>query len=236
MVDRQEAYRQLVTARKACRSCAGLVNASAIQHGEFDAEDIGAWTRWLGDLTARVMVVGQDWGDQRAFIRQAGVDVQHNPTNQMLRELLASVGITVPDVGMATGPAGVFATNAILCLKDAGSQSAVRTQWFAECGPRFLRPQVELIRPEVVVCLGERAYAATLSAFGLPVHRNWRDAVDGHGIALPCGSVAVAVYHCGRRILNTHRKRATQFNDWERVARLLQRGSPPEAPDTPVRS
>jgi uracil-DNA glycosylase len=40
-------------------------------------------------------------------------------------------------------------------------------------------------------------------------------------VQLPNGSVLVPVYHCSRRILNTHREIATQLKDWKRVAQAL---------------
>jgi uracil-DNA glycosylase family 4 len=210
----------MVSARKACRRCEGLVNASALRDGDFDSSEIGPWTRWLGDLGASVLIVGQDWGDQRAFEKLEGMN-DPSATNRMLWKLLASIGVDVPDVGIAAGSSGVFLTNAILCFKDHGCQGPVRTEWFRECGTRFLRPQIELIKPRVVICLGERAYAAVLSAYGLPAYTSWRAAVEGPGILLAGGSVAFAVYHCGRRILNTHRNQTAQFKDWQRVAVAL---------------
>jgi uracil-DNA glycosylase family 4 len=219
MDDRNTRYRAMVAGRKACKCFSGLVNASALR---FDSDEIGPWTRWLGDLDARVLVVGQDWGDEHAFEKQKDLDSPNSATNRMLRELLASVGVPVPDVGVAAGPSGVFLTNAVLCFKDQGCQAPVREEWFQACGPRFLRPQIELVNPRVVICLGERAYGAVLSAYDLPAHPNWRRAVEGPGVMLAGGPVAVAVYHCGQRILNTHRKRDAQFEDWKRVAAVLR--------------
>jgi len=230
MDDRATRYRALVSARRACRRCMGLVNASAVRNGEFDSAEIGPWTRWLGDLSARVLIVGQDWGDRRSFEKQEGRDVAHSATNRMLRELLASIGVQVPDVGVAAGPSGVFLTNAVLCFKDQGCQGPVRDEWFRTCGTAFLRPLIELLSPTVVICLGERAYGAVLSSYGLPAQTSWRAAVEGPGTPLPKGPTAFAVYHCGRRILNTHRKRDPQFRDWQRIAAVLNdaqaRGGP----------
>ena len=216
----------MVSARKACRQCEGLVNASALQGGAFDSAEIGPWTRWLGDLQARLMIVGQDWGDQRAFETQKGLDTARSATNVILRELLASIGVQVPEVGVGSGPAGVFLTNAVLCFKDHGCQGPVRPEWFEACGSRFLRPQIEIVNPRVVVCLGERAYRAVLAAYELPMYRRWRAEVEGPGLTLPGGPRAVPVYHCGRRILNTDRKRDEQFRDWQRIAAVLTRPSP----------
>src|SRR5216684_2822484 len=114
------------------------------------------------------MVVGQDWGDRRAFEKQLGRDRLDNATNRMLGKLLASIGIAVPETDAAAASSRVFLTNAILCLKDQGCQAPVRREWFQNCGTRFLRPQIELINPQVVVCLGERAYGAVLNAYHYP--------------------------------------------------------------------
>ncbi len=221
MDDRATRYRTLVSARKLCRQCEGLVNASMICNGDLDSGEIGPWTRWLGDLHARVVVVGQDWGDQRAFEKQHGRDLPNSATNQMLRRLLASVGVDVPEVGVAAAPSGVFLTNAALCFKDRGCQGPVRSVWFQLCGTSFLRPQITLIQPRVVVCLGERAYRAVMFAYQLPADVAFLSAVEGPGSSLPGGPIAFPVYHCGRRILNTHRNEEAQFKDWRRIATAL---------------
>lgn len=223
ILERPRRYEALVEARKACRLChdLGLINASEVRGGRFDSSQIGPWSGWLGDLEARIMVVGQDWGDQRAFEKQAGLDSPRSATNRTLRELLASIGIDVPDIGPAVSP-GVFLTNSVLCFRrDGGCQGPVRRQWFQNCGTQFLRPQIELVNPQAVVCLGERAYGSVLQAYQLPPVRNWRAAVEGPGLALGGGPTAFAVYHCGQRIMNTHRKRESQFEDWKRIGVAL---------------
>lgn len=202
-------------------SGSGLVNASAVRDGVFDSDHMSPWTASFGDLHARVIVVGQDWGDQRAFEKQAGRDWPSSATNRMLRTLMASAGLAVPDTGQGES-SGVFLTNAVLCFRTAGGcQGPVQSQWFQNCGSRFLRPQIELINPGAVVCLGQRAHGAVLAAYGLPPARNWRAAVEGAGVALPGGPVAYAVYHCGQRILNTHRNQIAQHRDWKRIGEMI---------------
>ena len=172
-----------------------------------------------------VMVVGQDWGDQRAFEKQGGRDSPRSWTNERLRELLAQAGFAVPAVG-PNESSGVFLTNAALCLrKEPGCQGSGNPKWFKNCGPQFLKPQIELIWPKVVVCLGRRAYAAVLAAYDLPPFRDWRAAVDGPGIKLAGGPLAFAVYHCSQVIWNTHRKEPEQLQDWKRIGIAIARMS-----------
>ncbi len=218
---KEEAYRVLVQRRKACRLCSGMENPSDVSAGSFDSDQIGPWTRWLGDLNAEVMLVGQEWGDRAAFLRQQGLDSPNSATNRLLRELLASVGVEVPEASDGTADVGVFLTNAALCLKDQGCQGPVRSDWFTNCGEHFLRPQIELVRPKVVITIGERAYRGVTHSFGIAGPKRFRDAVEGPGIELPNGSLLVPVYHCSQRILNTHRQTAQQFLDWARVKAYL---------------
>lgn len=167
------------------------------------------------------MVIGQDWGDQRAFEKQQGGNLAYSATNDVLRELLESIGLTVPKPTESCASSRVFLTNAVLCFKDHGCQGPVRDQWFENCGQRFLRPQIELLNPKIVVCLGERAFRAVLDAYGMRLSIDFRTAVEGPGIALSDHSTAFPVYHCGRRILNSHRSREVQFRDWQRIKPLL---------------
>jgi len=150
----------------------------------------------------------------------------------MLRELLDSIGVQVPDVCVTSEPHGVFLTNAVLCFKDGGDQASVRPGWFEVCGRQFLRPQIELISPRVVVCLGQGAYEAVMSAYELQPYSTFRDAVDGPGVPLPGGPIAFAVYHCSQASLNMNRDREAQLKDWQRIEAVLHRSPSSVTPAT----
>ena len=116
------------------------------------------------------MVVGQDWGDVSYFVRHGGRDVARNPTNQALVELLEEAGVTVKPLGSPDLAHVAFFTNAILCMKSGGLQGGVRRGWFQSCGC-FLRRQIEIVRPKVVICLGEQACRSVYGSFSLPTKR-----------------------------------------------------------------
>ena len=204
------------------------MNPSACCGGAHDSEEIGPWTRWQGRLDAELMVVGQDWGDVDYFTEHAGLDESKNPTNRRLRTLLAEAGFAVADVGMAEGRGNVFLTNAVLCLKSGGLSGPVNADWFRECGPAFLRPQIELVRPRAVVTLGERAYGALMRAFGLqPI--KFREAVEApRPVELLPGVAYFPVYHCSPRVLAGTRTLARQREDWRRIGAWLGRVPVPD--------
>lgn len=217
-------YTELVTARKACHLCSGLTNPADVEGGRFDSQHIGAWSLWQGNLDAGLMVVGQDWGDTRYFVRREGREGPRNPTNLALVELVGIAGISIGDPGSAVGRDIAFFTNAVLCLKgsDGGLQGTVQSSWFENCAT-FLRRQIEIVRPVVVVGLGERAYRTILQGFAMDCERFRSEVEASSGRILPTGSRAFAVYHCGARIRNTHRPMAAQRQDWKRLRPFLSK-------------
>jgi DNA polymerase len=221
-ITRTAAYAALVRARQSCRACPGLVNPAACDGGIHDSDQIGPWSLWQGNLKAALVIVGQDWGDARYFIQNAGRESQHNPTNETLRHLLGSIGIEIAGPTAAdTGGGPVFLTNAILCLKEGGMQGKVRADWFTNCGTRFLRPTIDLIGPKVVVTLGERAYRATTAAYGVPRFA-FREAVESpDGFYLTDGVRYFPTYHCGAGCVNRNRGMEVQLRDWARVGRAM---------------
>jgi uracil-DNA glycosylase len=217
---REQSYAALVRARRACTRCIGLRNPAVVADGRFDSSEIGPWTVWQNRLDARVMVVGQDFSDVAYFEKWQGRDQRHNPTNDHLVALLRSVGIEVAPFDESRGRSTAFFTNAILCLKEGGMQAKVRDEWFLNCGERFLRPQIELVRPLVVICLGQKAHDAVLRAFGLP-RQPLRESVASAGTRVLDNTHIVAVYHCGARTTRLTRSFEQQLVDWTRVSALL---------------
>lgn len=215
-------YAELAAVRKECHRCTGLTNPAEVEDGRFDSGEVGPWSQWQGNLYASLMVVGQDWGDTSYFVRRQGGEGPSNPTNLGLVELAGIVGISIGDPGSLIGRDVAFFTNAILCLKNeqGGLQGKVQPCWFQNCAP-FLRRQIEIVQPLVVVGLGELAYRAILEGFEMGCGSFRAEVNSAVGRLLPNGSRAFAVYHCGARIRNTHRPMPMQREDWKRFRPYL---------------
>ena len=219
-MDKSFQYVQLVQKRKACRLCAPeLVNPNACENGIFDqAEHIGAWTRWQGNLNADLMIIGQDWGGADFYVKYEGVGNDENSTNKSIRELLKSINIDIelPQVG-TTGP--LFFTNSILCLRQKGLTGSTKSGWFKNCSEKFLRPQIELVRPKVVATLGYKAYRSVMNAFRISAKTKMQEAVQGT-TRLQNNSLLVPLYHPGRLGI-VSRSFENQKLDWQRVGSAL---------------
>lgn len=221
---KQIAYSQLVTMRKACGRCEGLglTNPSICKGGVYDTHGhIGPWTRWQGNLAADLMVIGQDWGGTEYYIEHHGLEEDINPTNKRLRDLLASIGIQIGLPQQPQRESPLFFTNSILCLRRGRLTGTINLRSFSNCATAFLRPQVELVNPKVVATLGYVAYRSLLKAYGMQPKPRMRDAAQ-EVVELPTGASLVPVYHPGN---NGTRSRTfeEQKLDWQRVQVALGR-------------
>jgi len=224
-MDKSEEYQQLVARRKECRACDpfNMTNPSVCAEGRYDTDDIGPWTQWYGSLDAELLIVGQDWGGREYFLEQEGIETDDNDTNANLQMLLASVGY---DIGLpceSRKPARLFFTNAVLCLKPGRLTGPVKSGCFRNCGVGFLKPQIELVQPKVVVTLGLLAYNGVMRAYGRRPRTSMRDAVQTTEVLGP--STLVPVYHCGY-YGTLSRSLEEQKKDWRRVEALFRRQIP----------
>jgi Uracil DNA glycosylase superfamily len=239
-MSKQQEYQKLVQLRKHCNQCnislkegekPPLVNPSKICGSIFDSEQIGPWSRWQGNLDAKVVVVGQDWSDDRYFIENKGFDKiknkslmeYENPTNKTLRSLLASIGIEIDPSSDHDTEWVLFFTNAILCLKTKGGMTgAVKDDWFKNCGELFLKPLIEIITPKVVIAIGEKAFRAVCRSYAVEAPKSFRESVEyNNGFSLPGNKVLFPVYHCGVRSLHMNRNLVEQRLDWARIKACL---------------
>lgn len=224
-IEKQNRYLELVEKRKNCRLCdsLGVTNPSACAGGVYDdSRHIGPWTQWQGNLNAELMVVAQDWGGTEYYIEHKGREEDDNITNKRVCELLASIGtpITLPKETQVQRL--LFFTNSVLCLRPGRlTGPPIKSRCFANCSTTFLRPQVELVNPKVVVSLGYMAYRSLMLAYGKIPKTRMREAVEGV-IPLTERISLVPVFHPGNNGTRS-RSLANQKEDWRRVRTALDR-------------
>ncbi len=184
----------LVATVQACTACERMTHSHVLGGGN-------------GDRAARVMFVGEAPG--RLGAGRTGVPFLGDESGRRFELLLAAAGLTRETV---------FVSNAILC-NPIGLRSNNRRPLTSEvrrCSP-FLRGQIEVIDPVVVIALGEVA----LSALAI---------IEQHGATLrgECGLTVpwfgrhlVPLYHPGRRS-TVHRLDADQRADWARLGESLR--------------
>ncbi|USK32544.1 hypothetical protein LIT25_18350 [Bacillus sp. F19] len=144
-------YENLIKKRKSCFLCGpNMHNPSIILEGKFDSSAIGPWSEWYGDLDADVLVIGKDWYNSSGFISQNGKVNVLDDTNRNLLQLLKWIGV---DENV-----GLFFTNSVLCMKDGEKNQKLKSAWKSNCSHSFLRPVIEIIKPKIIIALGEDAF------------------------------------------------------------------------------
>ena len=222
--DKQVRYFELVEKRKQCGQCKDLklTNPSKCDEGVYDIQGhIGPWTQWQGNLNADLMIVGQDWGSKGYYIENEGVEKDTNATNRTIRELLSSIDIQIALPNLAQRESAVFFTNSILCLRPGNGLTGPTppVSSFDNCSKSFLRPQIELVNPKVVVTLGHKAYSSVLKAYDRKPHPLMTAAV-GEIIPLAGRTCLIPVFHPGHYGSLT-RSIQEQKKDWQQVRRVL---------------
>lgn len=221
MSSKEKAYMELVRKRKNYKFPSGLVNPSDVEGGVFDREiNIGPWCKWQGNLDAKIMLIGQDWGTVDYYVETRGCHRDESRTNQSLIKLFKLIGI---DIGTPSHPnhaAPCFFTNAILGLKDEKAMAGkVKDSWLKECAKEFLKPNIEIIKPRIIITLGINAYNALTYIYSLE-KENLNQLIDKNPIKIEKEILVFAMYHCGGLGL-ANRKWELQKKDWKKIKKYL---------------
>jgi uracil-DNA glycosylase len=211
-------FEELIAARKACRICVdrnpGKIRSCA--EFDFDPEVVSHWEQWLGHRTPQLLVVGQDFGNVRYFVRCRGRDEPDNKTNDNLYRLLSAAGIVVEHPSQCDRRAPVFLTNSILCIKEGAMNAPIRSSWIDACSERHLLPLISHLRPPVVVGMGNAGWRAVRAAFALEEAPQRISRAAGSAWVVEDQIRVFAVGHCGPLgVIN--RQWPQQLADWRRI-------------------
>ena len=161
-----------------------------------------------GRVGARVMFVGEAPGRQGGD--RTRVPFSGDQSGRNFSRYLASVGLRRE---------GIFITNAALCnpRKESGANRRPTRAEVANCS-EFLRRQIEIVGPSLVVTLGAVSLAAlrAVEYHRLSLKENVGQVQEWNGRLL------VPLYHPSPQVLASHRREAAQLEDYKSVARALR--------------
>lgn len=196
---------------------------------------INLWSYWQGSLDARIMVVGQDWGcpEESAVLNnikaineetesEYHVDLD-SITDRNLCTLLASIGFPAE-----TYNPDLFFTNLALGYRNKGLTGGFRQSWLRECEP-FFRRLVDIVVPEIIICLGRNVFVSVTRSMGKNVRvGRYNDFIEsGENPVQVNGCMIFAEAHCGYfGTINRARGRLgngmeLQVEDWKRIGEVL---------------
>lgn len=185
----------LVAEAEACRRCPAMCGRSAVLSAR------------NGRVGARVMFVGEAPGRQGGD--RTRVPFSGDQSGRNFTRYLASIGLEREEV---------FITNAALCnpRSETGANRKPTREEVSNCSG-FLRRQIEVIAPPVVVTLGAVSLAAlrAVEYHPLTLKENVGQIRDWNGRLL------VPLYHPSPQVLASHRREPQQLEDYKSVARAV---------------
>ncbi len=216
-----------------------------------DCEEINLWTYWQGrgNLDARIMLVGQDWGCPEAcspdYMRQfkeinEGKRSRYwldalSVTDNNLISLFSSIGYDVSDG--APWNKDLFFTNFVLGYRNVGFSGGFKQRWLRENKGFFFR-LASIIEPQIIICLGRNCFHGVMMAFDRRVTvRRYNEFITSQynpvEISFPSGKKAYvfAEAHCGvMGTLNRDRLKDPdgtagldlQKKDWARIMEYIE--------------
>ena len=247
--EKQDAYHALIQKVRASYPPLDLSYSGAKTqlHWCEECHEINLWTYWQGrgNLDAKILLVGQDWGCpwdkcaqntmKQVLLANQGKDYQYmenNPsvTDQNLRLLFRELGYT--DIRKPNSD--LFFTNFILGYRNKGISGGYCPDW-AQKDACYFRELANIIAPKVILCLGRATFEGVLSAFGIqlsPRIKNYNLFIESLNnpvaIHLENGNTAYAfaLAHCGAMgTLNRNGKKCVtlekQLVDWRKIRPYL---------------
>ncbi|MCA1817851.1 MAG: uracil-DNA glycosylase [Acidobacteria bacterium] len=199
LAHRRELFAALAQEAAACRRCeaASCGRRAVLSERNGDA------------AAARVLFVGEAPGRQGGD--RTRVPFSGDQSGRNFQRYLDSINLA---------RAEIFITNAVLCnpRKSSGANRKPTAREIANCS-EFLRRQIALVDPPVVVTLGAVALAALSS-----VAYHEFTLKDSAGRVLRWGGrLLVPLYHPSPQVLASHRREDAQLGDYRAVARALRR-------------
>jgi hypothetical protein len=142
-------------------------NCIADYHGgAYECDFVSPYSKTAGNIDADVMILLQDWAAHDAMngpLHELKRDLGYSPersTNINLTRLLADhLGLSLEDV---------YGTNVFPFVKPGKMASPLRMRDLVRAAQDFALPQIEIIEPVLVVCLGKATFNAVRRAAGLP--------------------------------------------------------------------
>ncbi|HLN20520.1 MAG TPA: uracil-DNA glycosylase family protein [Bacteroidales bacterium] len=194
------------------------MNPAEIDNGIYDTDHVELWARWLGNLDAKIMLVGKDFGGL-GFLRQFnGCCDPDSKTNKNLITLFSKLSVAIGTPSSPNADAEVFLTNSIFGIIDTKVKGSnkIRTCQTQENAIEFLRPLIDIIKPKIIIAMGGEAYKCVTCAFDIQKDKTLKSALSNSPYKLPGEMLLFPVFHCGGLGL-ANRSLEKQVNDWVRI-------------------
>jgi hypothetical protein len=144
--------------------------------GAYECDFVSPYTKTAGNIDADIMVMLQDWASDEALsgaFHEPSAKLGHTPsrpTNRNLIRLLnTTFGITLRDT---------YGTNLFPFVKLGGMSQPIRQVDLLAAARQFALPQIRVVNPKLVICLGLVTFNALRQACDLSPSQDLSSAIE----------------------------------------------------------
>ena len=139
-------------------------------HGIYECDHVSPYAKSAGNVDANIMFILQDWCSDQYLSRpvvsetlQYGYTPQL-PTNKNLKNLLQT------HFGMRLSK--TYGTNLFPFVKSGNMSAKIPIKVLTKAAKQFAIPQIEIVQPKLVICLGAKVYNSIRRALGKKPNKN----------------------------------------------------------------
>lgn len=205
---KSDEFKSLVTDLGKCDKCLHLYDKSLINFYSSDmALSIPSiWTDWLNHLDADVMIIGQDWGPykdmellyKRYVNGEKWVDLINEEKSLTKKNLFKFLKMTNKEMDESK----IFITNAIMCARSGTNYRGdnINLKYSACACSNYLKRQIEIVKPKVIVTLGYYPLLALSNIFGFTVESNLTKTIEKNPVIKVDNYIIVPAFHPAAQI------------------------------------
>lgn len=187
--------------------------------GQYDCDDwVVPWSITASNVDSQIMLIAQDWASEeflnRPFDRLQARQGYHEglPTNRRLFSLLKEY--------TSRNFSEVFATDVFPFAKSGGMTARLPRRDLVISAEQYALPQIEIVLPKLVICIGSATYNAVRGALG-KAYVSIRSSLNEAPLTV-CDSKVVAVTHTGGLGFATAGGFVGVEPQWSRIRHLLE--------------
>jgi len=163
-VAKSAALRMLAEKRKNTR-WDGYGNIGDYHNGAYECDYVSPYTKTAGNVEANVFVLLQDWSSDSWLKKPLNKNVQllgYQP-NLLTNKTLA--GLLHEHFQMSLSD--IYATNLFPFVKLGGLSASIHRSRLVQAAAEFALPQIKVVRPVLVICLGLETFNSMRAVCGL---------------------------------------------------------------------
>ncbi|MBT5469852.1 MAG: hypothetical protein HOK41_04560 [Nitrospina sp.] len=156
----------------------GYKGIAEYHEGAYECNYVSPYSKSAHNENADVMLILQDWASDESLSRPKDPNIvslgysPELPTNKNLIALLDThFGIPLSDT---------YATNLFPFVKLGNMSSYIPSRDLMEAAINFAIPQIEVVSPKIVICLGLRVFNTISKSLEKPTPKNLVEAIPNH--------------------------------------------------------